>query len=256
LLVFSLALILIGGSGDSLVSLATLLLILGLAFLLGCLPGNLGLDIPAFLSGGWETLPGTAAFTLFIIGELGDGGKFVLANLVRNIITNLAGSVEVIADLLADWSTDLSAVGGALALNNVPGLDPGNKVTHLPLPLLAVLLGNILAGLSGEHLAVNLGHLGTLEVGDINTLLLGEGATLSLSSLRALGPGGGGTFLFVNSLTFLLRNITTLLSGNITAFLLRNITTLFLGNLATLLINHISALLGIVNLLTDLSGHR
>ena len=119
----------------------------------------------------------------------------------------------------------------ALSLSDLPGNSPGHQSTHSPLLVLTVLAGNLGTSLSGEHLAVNLGHLGTLDVRDVSALLLGEAAALSLGSLGALGPGGGVTLLLVDSLTLLLGDIVALLSGLIATLLLGHIMALFLGNL-------------------------
>merc|ERR1719443_1219300 len=238
--VLSSALVLVAGSWDRLVGSATLLLVLGAALLSAGLPGHLLHHIPALLPGGGETLPAAGAGALLLVNILGDGGELVLADLVRNLVTHLAGRVDITADLLGDVLTDLTIVSGTLALLDLPGLDLGHQRADSSLLVLAVLAGNLAAGLSGEHLTLDLGHLGTLQLGHLGALLLGEAATLPLGSLGALGPGGGVALLLVDSLALLLGNILALLSGN----------------LSTLLLNNIPAHLRVVNLLADLSGHR
>merc|ERR1719323_1406543 len=209
--VLSSALVLVAGSCDRLVGSATLLLVLGAALLSAGLPGHLLHHIPALLPGGGETLPGAGAGALLLVNILGDGRELVLADLVRNLVTHLAGRVDITADLLGDILTDLTIVSGTLALLDLPGLDLGHQRADSSLLVLAVLAGNLAARLSGEHLTLDLGHLGAL--------LLGEAATLSLGSLGALGPGGGVALLLVDSLALLLGNILALLSGLIATLL-------------------------------------
>ena len=129
--------------------------------------------------------------------------------------------------------------------------------------------------MSGQHLAVNLGHLGALELRDLGALLAGEAAALLGAGLLALSPGDVLTLLLLHGGALPLLDIVAMFPGHILAhlFLLGHITALLLGNLqenrllderniavyiylATLLGDNISALLGVVNLLADLSGHR
>merc|ERR1719210_1079035 len=122
--VLSSALVLVAGSWDRLVGSATLLLVLGAALLSAGLPGHLLHHVPALLPGGGETLPGAGAGALLLVNILGDGRELVLADLVRNLVTHLAGRVDIIADLLGDILTDLTIVSGTLALLDLPGWEP------------------------------------------------------------------------------------------------------------------------------------
>ena len=213
--------------------------LLGAALLSAGLPGHLLHHIPALLPGGGETLPAAGAGALLLVNILGDGGELVLADLVRNLVTHLAGRVDITADLLGDVLTDLTIVSGTLALLDLPGLDLGHQRADSSLLVLAVLAGNLAAGLSGEHLTLDLGHLGTLQLGHLGALLLGEAATLSLGSLGALGPGGGVALLLVDSLALLLGHVDTVLPGLVAAFLLGDIATLFLGDILALLLRNL-----------------
>ena len=67
--------------------------------MLVALLGHLLLDIGALLSGDWAALPGSNIVTLLVIHILGDGGGDIGAHLVRDVIANLAGLSELIADL-------------------------------------------------------------------------------------------------------------------------------------------------------------
>jgi len=63
--------------------------------LLALFLGNLLHLILALLPGGGETLPGAGAGALLIINILGEGGKLVLPELIRKVITNLAWRVDI-----------------------------------------------------------------------------------------------------------------------------------------------------------------
>ena len=69
--------------------------LLGVTLLSGGVPGHLLHHVLALLPGGGETLPGAGAGALLIINILGEGGKLVLPELIRKVITNLAWRVDI-----------------------------------------------------------------------------------------------------------------------------------------------------------------
>ena len=126
-------------------------------------------------------------------------------------------------------------------------MDLGHQGADTPRLLLAILDGNLLAGLAAELLAVNLGHLDTPHLGDIRALLTRELAALTLGDLLAVGPGYILTFLLLDSLALPFIDLLTMLPGNLAALLL--------GLLGALLGCDVTAHLRVVNLLADLAGH-
>ena len=136
----------------------------------------------------------------------------------------------------------------ALALRDLLGLDPGHQGADTPGLLLAVPDWDLLAGLAAELLAVDLGHLDTPHLGDIGALLAGEAAALTVSCLLAVSPGDVLAFLLLHSLALPLIDILALLPGHLAALLL--------GLLRALLGSDVTAHLRVVDLLTDLAGHR
>ena len=73
--------------------------------LLALFLGNLLHLILALLPGGGETLPGAGAGALLIINILGEGGKLVLPELIRKVITNLAWRVDIRTLLLGSGTS-------------------------------------------------------------------------------------------------------------------------------------------------------
>ena len=137
--------------------------------------------------------------------------------------------------------------GGALALGDLLGLDPGHQGADTPRLLLAVPDRNLLAGLAVELLAVDLGHLDAPHLGDIGALLAGELAALTLRDVLAVCPGDVLAFLLLHSLALPLIDII--------ADLLGDLATLLLGLLRALLGGDVTADFRVVNLLADLAGH-
>ena len=80
--------------------LATFLGVFSFTFSLISLPWNLLNNIGAFLSRCWSTLPCTYIGALLIINILGHRGRDIVANLLRNIITNLTRLIDIIANLV------------------------------------------------------------------------------------------------------------------------------------------------------------
>ena len=123
-----------------------------------CLVVCLGTCFTTFLH---SSLVAGRHFLALDINILGDGGELVLADLVRNLVTHLAGRVDIITHLegmlmsseieeggfnsylLGNVLTDLSVVSGALSLSDLPGNSPGHQGTHSPLLVLTVLGGNL-----------------------------------------------------------------------------------------------------------------
>merc|ERR1719516_753046 len=83
--------------------LATFLGVLSFTFSLVSLSWNLLNNIGAFLSRSWSALPCTNIGALLIINILGHRGRDIVANLLRNIVTNLSRLIDIIANLLGDW---------------------------------------------------------------------------------------------------------------------------------------------------------
>merc|ERR1712099_105341 len=96
--------------------LATLLGVLSFTFSLISLSWNLLNNIGALLSCCRGTLPGTNIGALLIINILGHRGRDIVANLLRNIIANLTRLIDIIANLLGDWLTDISLMSRALTI--------------------------------------------------------------------------------------------------------------------------------------------
>merc|ERR1712037_308700 len=167
--------------------LGALLHILSVAPLLEGLPRHVLLDVLALLPGDGGALlaSGTGAFLL--IHVLGDGSGDITANLVGNIIADLTRSGHIFTNLLRNLVALPAGDGGALTLRDLLGLDPGHQGADTPRLLLAVSDGNILAGLTIQLPAVDLGHLDTSQLGDIGALLTRELATLTLRDILAVG---------------------------------------------------------------------
>ena len=78
---------------------AALLHKLCVALLLYCLPGDLLLHVGALLPGGGGALPGRHGGALLVILVLGHGDGHRVAHLLGDLIADLAGRTDVIADL-------------------------------------------------------------------------------------------------------------------------------------------------------------
>ena len=93
--------------------------VLSFTFSLVSLSWNLLNNICALLSRSWSTLPCTNIGALLIINILGHRGRDIVANLLRNIITNLARLIDIIANLITsknrrgylntDWNKKLKS---------------------------------------------------------------------------------------------------------------------------------------------------
>ena len=79
--------------------LGALLHVLSVASLLEGLPGHVLLDVLALLPGGGGALPAGGAGAVLLVHILGDGGGDAAADLVRDIIADLTGSRDILADL-------------------------------------------------------------------------------------------------------------------------------------------------------------
>merc|ERR1740128_775970 len=99
--------------------LGALLHILGIASLLEGLPGHVLLDVLALLPGGGGALPAGGAGAVLFVHILCDGGGNIAANLVRNLIADLAGSGDIITQLLGDLVALPAGDGGALTLGDL-----------------------------------------------------------------------------------------------------------------------------------------
>ena len=83
-------------------STGALLDVLGVAPLLEGLPGHVLLDVLALLPGGGAALsPGDVGAVLLVL-ILGDGGGDAAADLVRDVVTDLAGSGDILTYLSRD----------------------------------------------------------------------------------------------------------------------------------------------------------
>merc|ERR1719418_497049 len=221
--------------------------ILCVAPLLEGLPGHVLLDVLALLPCGGTALPPGDVGAVLLVLIPGDGGGDAAADLVRDVVTHLARSGNILTHLLRDLVALSTGDGRALALRDLLGLDPGHEGADTPGLLLAILDRNLLAGLAAQLLAVDLGHLDTPHLRFIEALLAGEAAALTVSSLLAVGPGDVLAFFLLDSLALPLIDILALLPGHFAALLL--------GLLGALLGGDVTAHLRVVNLLTDLAGH-
>ena len=79
--------------------LGALLHVLSVASLLEGLPGHVLLDVLTLLPGGGSALPAGGIGAVLLIHILGDGGGDTAADLVRDIITNLTGSRDILTHL-------------------------------------------------------------------------------------------------------------------------------------------------------------
>merc|ERR1719234_1333551 len=154
--------------------LGALLHVLRVAPILEGLPGHVLLDVLTLLPGGGGALPTGGAGAILLIHILGDGGRDIAADLLRDLVTDFTGSGHIITDLLGDLVALPAGYSGALALGDLLGLDPGHKGADTPGLLLAVPNGNLLAGLAVKLLTVDLGHLDAPHLGDVGALLAGE----------------------------------------------------------------------------------
>ena len=82
--------------------LGALLHVLRVAPLLCCLPGHVLLDVLALLPGGGGALPAGGAGAVLLVNILGDGGGDIAADLVRDIIADLTGCRDILANLDTD----------------------------------------------------------------------------------------------------------------------------------------------------------
>ena len=80
--------------------LSALLDVLSVASLLEGLPGHVLLDVLTLLPGGGGALPAVGAGAFLLIHVLGDCGGDIAANLVRDIVTDLTRSGDIVADLV------------------------------------------------------------------------------------------------------------------------------------------------------------
>ena len=102
--------------------LSALLDVFSVASLLEGLPGHVLLDVLALLPGGGGALPASGTGAVLLVHILGDAGGDTAANLVGDIVTNLAGSRDVLTHL------DISN------LNVTQNAGRGSKnITHLSL---------------------------------------------------------------------------------------------------------------------------
>ena len=81
------------------ISTGALLHVFGVAPLLVSLPGHVLLDVLALLPGGGGALPAGGAGAVLLVHILGDGGGDAAADLLRDVIADLAGSGDIIANL-------------------------------------------------------------------------------------------------------------------------------------------------------------
>merc|ERR1719452_393902 len=138
---------------------AALLHQLSAALLLQRLPGHLLLHIRALLPGGGGALPVTHSRALLIILVPGHGDGDRVADLLGDLIADLAGGAHIITHRLRNWVADLSEVVCTLAVVDLLSVSPGNERADAAGLGLAVLDGHLLARLPVQLLAVNLRHL-------------------------------------------------------------------------------------------------
>ena len=90
---------LVSSSSPSSTRVAALLHQLSAALLLQSLPGHLLLHLRALLPGGGGALPGAHSGALLIILIPGHRDRDVVADLLRDLIADLAGSADIITHL-------------------------------------------------------------------------------------------------------------------------------------------------------------
>merc|ERR1719158_1874808 len=200
--------------------LGALLHVLCVAPLLEGLPGHVLLDVLALLPGGGGALPAGGAGAVLLVNILGDGGGDIAANLVRDIIADFTWGRDIIADLLGDLVTLPAGDGGAFALRDLLGLDPGHQGADTPGLLLAVPDRNLLAGLTVELLAVDLRHLDASHLRDVRALLAGEAMALTLRDGLTVSPRDVLAFLSFDGLALPLIDILALLNRDLATLLL------------------------------------
>ena len=83
-------------------SISALLHVLGVAPLLEGLPGHILLDVLALLPCGGAALPPGDVGAVFLVNILGDGGGDAAADLIRDVVTDLAGSRDILTHLSRD----------------------------------------------------------------------------------------------------------------------------------------------------------
>merc|ERR1719452_150782 len=191
---------------------AALLHQLSAALLLQRLPGHLLLHIRALLPGGGGALPVTHSRALLIILVPGHGDGDRVADLLGDLIADLAGGAHIITHRLRNWVADLSEVVSTLTVADLLGDGLGHEGADAAGLGLAVLDGHLLARLPVQLLAVDLRHLDTPELGLVAALLLGEGPALPLGDLAALAPGHIRALLPLHSLALPLIDLLALLS--------------------------------------------
>ena len=76
--------------------------VLGVAPLLEGLSGHVLLDVLALLPGGGAALPPGDVGAVLLVLILGDGGGDAAADLVRDVVTDLAGSRDILTHLSRD----------------------------------------------------------------------------------------------------------------------------------------------------------
>ena len=76
--------------------------ILGVASLLEGLPRHVLLDVLTLLPGGGTALPPGDVGAVFLVLILSDGGGDAAADLVRDVVTDLAGSRDILTHLSRD----------------------------------------------------------------------------------------------------------------------------------------------------------
>ena len=82
--------------------LSALLHVLCVASLLEGLPGHVLLDVLALLPGGGAALPAGDVRAVLLVLVLGDGCGDAAADLVRDVVTDLAGSRDILTYLSRD----------------------------------------------------------------------------------------------------------------------------------------------------------
>merc|ERR1719452_235621 len=213
-------------------TVAALLHQLSAALLLQRLPGHLLLHLGALLPGGGGALPVTHCGALLVILVPGHGDGDRVADLLGDLIADLAGGAHIITHLLGHWVADLSEVVCTLAVADLLGAGLGHEGADAAGLGLAVLDGHLLARLPVQLLAVHLWHLDAPQLRLIAALLLGEGPALPLGDLAALAPGHVRALFPLHSLALPLIDLLALLSGHLPALLLGLLRALLLTKVA------------------------
>merc|ERR1719481_2315580 len=150
-------------------------------------PRNLLLHVSALQFGCLQAFSITLVGTLLIIHVVGNSCRYLLAFIVRNIIADITGLINILAHLYKSWFADIRLTSFALKVSDFFGDDLRNKCADIPCLWLAFSGWNIITRFLSDNLTILPRNLDTMEFVEFATFLLWEGATLLLWSLGTFG---------------------------------------------------------------------